>query len=207
MFLRLPPQLRRLRRPTGDDGMTLGEVLLTLGLFGVLSALVSTALINSHRLVRVTDDETTGLQDVRVASERLARDVRGARSVLCNPVGTDPTLAAADPACTYHLQVWLDYDSDYVQDTDETVSWQLRPSTSAGHYDFVRVVDGSAHVEARTIVEQVAFSYDRLPGAIAPAPGAAHTTTVDVNMTYDPFLPTGSSRRSVSFSARLRNVS
>jgi type II secretory pathway pseudopilin PulG len=187
--------------------MTLAEVLLTMGLLGVLSALVSTALVNSHRLIRVTEDQTAGLQDVRVAAERLTRDVRGARSVLCNPAGTDPALAGADPGCTYHLQVWVDYDSNYVQNADETVTWQLRASTSAGHYDFVRTVNGSSKVEARTIVQQVAFGYDRVPGATAPAPGAPHTTTVSVNMTYDPFLPTGSGQRSVSFSARLRNVS
>jgi prepilin-type N-terminal cleavage/methylation domain-containing protein len=194
-------------RPRDDRGTTLAEVLVTMALLGLVSALVSTALLNANKLFRVTDDQTTGLQDVRTAAERLTRDVRDARSVLCNPAGTDAALAASDPLCGYHLQLWVDYNSDYVQSADETVTWQLRPSSSAGHFDFVRTVNGSAQVEARTIVEQVAFSYDVTPGSTTPAAGAAHAATVNVNMTYDPFLPTGSGRRTVAFTARLRNVS
>ncbi|MGH8939592.1 MAG: hypothetical protein ACRDV2_09605, partial [Actinomycetes bacterium] len=79
---------------------------------------------------------------------------------------------------------------------------------SGGYYDLVRSVGGStAIVEARTIIDQIAFSYDYPPGSTQPAPGAVHTTTVHTDMTYDAKRSTGTSSRTVTFSGRLRNVS
>jgi|GEM_PF-5960809 len=194
--------------PGHDDGMSLVELLVSMLLLTAISAFVSMAFIESHRVLRTTDDTASGLSDVRVAAERLARDVREASSVLCNPAGTSPALAAADPTCIYHLQLWIDENANYRADVGETVTWQLLAGAIAGHYDLIRAVTGGAgSVEASTIVEQVAFSYDVQPGATAPPPGATHTTSVDGNVTYDALQRTGSSRRTVSFSGRLRNVS
>jgi prepilin-type N-terminal cleavage/methylation domain-containing protein len=66
------------RRGRRDDGMTLVEVLVAIGLFAVLGTLVLSVGIAT---ARVTDD-TTGAVDLneeaRVAFERLARDLRDA---------------------------------------------------------------------------------------------------------------------------------
>jgi prepilin-type N-terminal cleavage/methylation domain-containing protein len=198
-------------RPSGtarDAGVTLVETLVVIVLLSIVGTLVTRAVLDSHQIVRLTDDQTQGLADVRVASERLGRDVREARSVLCNPTGTPAALAAADPTCLYHLQLWIDYDADYAQQADETVTWRLDPSADAGHYDLVRAVgSGTGIVQSRTIVTQVAFQYDLQPGALPPAPGAPHTTTVNVDMTYDAVRNSGTSNKTVSFTARLRNVS
>ena len=202
---------RRLRE---DSGVTLVELSIAMVLMAVVGSLVAGAVVGTHRLVRTTDDQTQGLQDVRVAAERVVRDIRDSRAVLCNPTGTDAALAAADPNCTYHLQLWIDYNANYKLDSGETVTWRLRCADSSGtctsghsHYDFVRAVDGGNQmIEAHTIVEQVAFSYDYPPGATEPAAAAAHTSEVNVNMTYDALLQNGAGSKTTTFSARIRNV-
>jgi prepilin-type N-terminal cleavage/methylation domain-containing protein len=195
-------------RKSKDAGVTLVETLIVMVLLSIVGTLVTRAVIDTHQIVRLTDDQTQGLADVRIASERLGRDVREARSVLCNPSGTDSALATADPNCLYHLQLWIDYDSDYVQQADETVTWSLNASSTPGQFDLVRSVGAAAGVvQSRTIVTQVAFGYDLQPAATPPAPGAPHTTTVNVDMTYDAVRGSGTSNKTVSFSARLRNVS
>jgi len=190
-----------------ERGVTLVETLVVLVLVSIIGTVVTRAVVDSHKLVRITEDQTTGLSDVRVAAERLSRDIRDARSVVCNPVGTPAALASSDPTCTFHLQVWVDYNSDYSQQANETVTWQLAASTRPGQYDLVRTVAGASQTQARTIVTQVAFSYDLQPGATSPAPGATTTKVVNVNMTYDAIQPYGTSNKTVSFTGRLRNVS
>lgn len=191
-----------------DAGVTLIETLIVMLLLSIVGTLVTRSVIDTHQIVRLTDDQTQGLADVRIASERLGRDIREARSVLCNPSGTDAALVAADPDCLYHLQLWIDYDADYAQQADETVTWRLDPGAVVGEFDLVRVVGSSAPVvQSRTIVKQVAFGYDLAPTAVLPVPGAPHTTTVNIDMTYDAVRGSGTSEKTVSFTARLRNVS
>lgn len=201
-------RMTRLRSARDDRGVTLVETLIVMILLAVVSTLVTRAVVDSHKVVRIVEDQTQGLADVRVASERLGRDIREARSVVCNPAGTPPAMISADPTCRFHLQLWIDYDSDYVQQSAETVTWSLNASARPDQFDLVRTVGaGSGVVEARTIVVQVAFGYDRQPLTAAPAPGAAHTSVVNVGMTYDSNLKSGTSNKTVSFTGRLRNVS
>lgn len=194
-------------RAGGDSGLTLVELLVTTVLLGILGSLMTRAVVDTNSAFRVVDDQTQGLSDVRVAAERLDRDIRQARSVVCNPPGTAASLAAADPTCQYHLQVWIDYDSNYVQTPDETVTWSLAPSSRPGQFDLLRQVGtGPGVVEARTIVVQVAFTYDVQPGPAAPAPGQPHPVVVRVNMTYDANTRSGTTNKTVVFTGRLRNV-
>jgi prepilin-type N-terminal cleavage/methylation domain-containing protein len=193
--------------PLGTDrGITLVEVLVVIVLLGIIGTLCSAAVVSSHKIVRITDDQTQGLADVRIAAERLGRDIRNARSVVCNPSGTPAALAAADPACSYHLQLWIDYNSDYAQEPDETVTWRLDPSGRPGQFDLVRAVGASSGVEARTVVTQLAFGYDLQPQAASPGPGVRGTELVNVNMIYDAITAYGTSNKSVAFTGRLRNV-
>lgn len=199
---------RRHRRTRNDHGVTLVETLIVMVLLAIVSTLVTRAVLDSHQVVRLVEDQTQGLADVRVASERLGRDIREARSVVCNPTGTPPALVSADPTCQFHLQLWIDYNSDYVQQSAETVTWSLEVSDRPEQFNLVRTVGaGTGQVQARTIVVQVAFGYDRQPLSAAPPPGAAHTSVVNVDMTYDSNRKSGTSNKTVSFTGRLRNVS
>jgi hypothetical protein len=140
----------------------------------------------SHKALRHNEDESQGLADVRKVVERLGRDIRDARGVA----------AGADAS---HLVLWIDYNSDYKQSSAETVTWQLRPARSAGHYEVIRQVGGSREiVEATYLVSAIAFSYDK------PAP---NTRLVTAAMTYDAVIGGAATQRTSSFSARLRNVS
>jgi prepilin-type N-terminal cleavage/methylation domain-containing protein len=200
---------RRIRalRERRDQGFSLIELTIAMLLLSVLSALVAGAVVGSQKMFRVSDNQTRGLEQVKVAAERLDRDVRDARAVLCNPAGTPSALATSDPNCTYHLQLWIDYNSDYVQQQSETITWQLQASSIANHYSLVRSVAGSNHIESDAIVRQVAFSYDYAPAATITPPGQQETERVDVTMTYDALHRSGtSSNRTVTFSDRLRNA-
>ena len=174
--------MTRLRRvlARGDRGVSLVETLVVMVLLTIVSTLVTRAVLDSHQVVRIVEDQTQGLADVRIASERLGRDIRQARSVVCNPVGTPAPVVAADPTCLFHLQLWVDENSDYVQQAVETVTWSLEASTRPNQFDLVRTV---------------------------PPPGAAHTSVVSVNMTYDSNVRSGTQNKTVSFTGRLRNVS
>ena len=200
--------MRQLPLGTEDRGVTLVETMIVMVLLTIVSSLVTQAVIDSHKVVRIVEDQTQGLVDVRTASERLGRDIREARSVVCNPALTPVTLPTLDPTCKFHLQLWIDYSSDYVQQANETVTWSLDNSTRPDQFDLVRRVGtGAGLAQARAIVEQVAFSYDVLPGSSAPGPGAVHTSVVNVKMKYDSNTRSGTTFKTVSFTGRLRNVS
>ena len=191
-----------LRRPVEEReaGATLVETLMAIVLVGVVGAIVLAATISTQRTLRVSDDETRGQEDVAVVVDRLARDIRDARGVVCDG-------AASDPNCVSHLQLWSDYNSNYKQDSGETITWALQLGSDGVHYDMVRSTDaGVSQVQARTIVQNVAFTYDVPPKDTQPAPGEPTTKTVKVTMYYDALVNTGGSDRTVTFAAMLRNV-
>ena len=86
--LRLRLDEARARR---DSGVTLIELLVTMMLLAVVSTLVLTAVIQASRVLTQNDDENTGLQDAKVIMDRLGRDVREARAVVCDGGLADPT--------------------------------------------------------------------------------------------------------------------
>jgi hypothetical protein len=137
---------------------------------------------------------------VAVVTDRLSRDLREARAIVCDA-------AAWDPTCSAHLQLWIDSNSDYRQQPNEIVTWQLQANPGdPSHYNMLRTVAGSSVNEARTIVRNVAFTYDVAPGASQPGPGAVTTRVVSVSMFYDAVVGSGTSTRTVTFSTLLRNV-
>ena len=92
----------RARLRSDDEGMTLVELLVAMVLVGVLGAIVSVAVLMSHKQVRIADDEATGLSDTRVVVERLGRDIRVSRGVDAG-------------ATESNLVLWIDYNSDYIR--------------------------------------------------------------------------------------------
>ncbi len=193
--------MRRMRGLGGpEDGLTLIEMLVAIILANVIGGVVLSAVILTQRNLRSSDDEARGQEDVAVVTDRLSRDLRDARGVVCDG-------AASDPSCATHLQLWIDQNSNYKQDPDEVVTWQLQANAGdPGHYNMLRTVSGSSITEARTIVRNVAFTYDVAPGLTQPAPGAVTTRQVSVTMFYDAVNGSGTSVRTLAFSTLLRNV-
>ena len=64
--------------------MTLIELLVAMVLLGVVSSLVLAGVIQASRVLTHTDDENRGLQDAKVILDRLSRDIRQARGVVCD---------------------------------------------------------------------------------------------------------------------------
>ena len=196
-----------------DAGITLVESLVAMVLVGVVGAIVLAATISTQRTVRVAEDETQGQEDVATVVDRLSRDIRSARGVVCDG-------GSGDSTCRKHLQLWIDSDSDYQQDAGEIVRWELKAVDEFGHHDMVRSVGGGTpQVMARTIVSDVAFNYkhgdtDIVPGPNQPLPGEVAAHLVEVSMDYNAVVAFnesnedeyGSDNRTVRFDTRLRNV-
>lgn len=194
-----------LRRVGGDDGMTLIETLVTMFLLAIVSSLVLGAVIQSSQILIRTDDENKGLQDAKVILDRLGRDVRESRGVVCDGGLADPTDAAsADPGCAAHLQLWVDANSDYLEQPTEIITWRLQNNPDGEHFDVFRVqgtgAGGTAvvqHRQASSLIVRIAFTYDDAQ--------FDRVQEVRLGMTYDAVVGRGSDVRQVATTARLRN--
>lgn len=184
-----------------DSGLTLVEMLVTTMLIGVASALMLAGVQNVNHVLTFADDDNRGLFDAKVVLDRLARDVRQGRSVLCDgglAQLDDPT--SADPNCASHLQMWIDYDSDYAQDPSEVVTWRLARSQDGEHFDVIRyqgVSDTQGKKEATSLIVRTLFTYNASPPTKA--------SEVTLKMQYDALVGRGTALKEASVSTRLRN--
>ena len=199
------PQVRVLRRGAGDDGVSLVETLVTMLLLAVVSSLVVGAVVQASRVLTRTDDENRGLQDAKVILDRLGRDVRESRGVVCDGGLADPSdLTSTDPGCLSHLQLWVDTNSDYLKQPTEVITWRLQKNADGVHFDVFRVVGTGAggtpvtqQRQASSLIVQIAFDYD-----VASFDAVRE---VRMGMTYDAIVGRGSDVRQVATTARLRN--
>lgn len=191
--------------PRDDSGLTLVELLVTMVLIGVVSGLVLGAVTAASRVFIHTNDESQGLRDAKVVMDRVARDIREGRSVVCDGSYADPSdPSSLDPDCSAHLQVWIDDDSDYAPDESEIVTWQLRRSLDGEHYDVWRIqgsgLNGNIPTESRqasSLIVQTLFAYDTA--------NPEEASLVEVRMRYDALVGVGVDIREANVSARLRN--
>lgn len=185
-----------------DAGLTLVELLVAMSLLGAASTLMLAGLRDMGSVMNRADDNNRGLADAKVVLDRVARDIRESRGVICDGGLSqldDP--ASSDPDCRKHLQLWVDNDSDYAMDQDEVVTWRLAQSSDAEHFDVVRY-NGSAdtvgRIQATSLIVQTLFSY---PGVSTPQ----DATVVAIEMTYDAMTGQGIDRMTATVSAKLRN--
>lgn len=205
MSMRRRAVARRMTRGDGERGVTLIELIVTMILLGVVSTLVVTAVVQSSQILRHNDDEEKGLQDAKVILDRLGRDVRESRQVVCDGSYADPNYPSIlDPTCTAHLQLWIDSNSDYVEEPTEVVTWRLIKDSDGVHWDVLRYVGSGAggtpvtsQREASTLIAQIAFTYD--------SPTFTLVNQVSILVRYDAVLGGGSGIREVASSVRLRN--
>ena len=97
-----------------DGGISLVEVLVAMGLFGVLSTLLLGFALGTSKVT----DETRKLAGVneesRLAMERLTRELRQANEILSFTLPADP---AVDPIA---LTFWTDFNGNGTKDTSAT---------------------------------------------------------------------------------------
>lgn len=184
-----------------ERGVTLVEMLITTMLIGVSSALMLGGLEQANRVLSLTDDSNRGLFDAKVVLDRLGRDIRQARGVVCDGgLAQLDDATSVDPECTSHLQVWIDYDSDYAQDPSEVVTWRLARSTDGEHYDVIRYQgtnDTVGRTQATSLIVRTVFTYDATPPAEA--------RQVTLQMQYDALVGRGTELKTAKVSVRLRN--
>ena len=196
-------RLRRLIR-SQDAGITLVETLVAMVLLGVVGSITTAAVVSSHEILRVNQDEGQGLQDTQTVIERLGRDIRQARGVDAG-------------ATAYQLSLWIDNNSDYIRNSttqpDEIVTWALvSQGSGSSQYNTLRsTAGGEAVVQSRTMVDSIAFCYQTAPNTTClatplSATDAAQARYVTVTLTYDSEVGIGSATRVTTFSERLRNV-
>ena len=186
---------RTLRR---DAGMTLIELLVSMVLLGVVSSLVVVGVAQASRVLTHTDDENRGLQDAKIILDRLSRDIRQARGVTCDGAG-------GDTYCKEHLQLWIDSDSDYVQDPEEVVTWKLANNADGEHFDVWRIqgiapATPTQRLQATALIVKTLFYYD-VGANKDPSPARL----VSLKMEYDAIVGRGINIKEAAVSVRLRN--
>jgi hypothetical protein len=165
-------------------GITLPEILVGMVLAMVVTSLLVTGVIAVHRGTRFSGQDSESLASLRTARDRLVRDVRGARLVYAT---TTPR----------KLVVWLDLNRDFLQDSNEKVTWELQEvGTSA---NLVRYTEAAPtpRIHARNLIPGDVFTF---PGTDDPA----NATLVDLSFTAKA-EGQASGERTVETQVRFRN--
>ena len=122
--------MMRLERPEPlrdrDAGVSLVEVLVGMGLLGVLTSVLLGFVLGTSK---VTDDtrQLAGVnEESRLAMERLTRELREANTILA----FEPPTASSDAIA---LTFWTDFNDNNVQDLNagdpEVLTYRWEPST------------------------------------------------------------------------------
>lgn len=188
-------------RRQGERGLTLVELLVTMVLFGVVSAICVAAFLSGSETVGRIDDDARGQGDQRIVAQRLSRDLREARGIDTPAVGVDPK---------GQLTVWIDANANYVKDVGEIVTWKLASTANPdGHYDVARSTNGGKSViVGRALVSSIAFSYRNDSISTSPLPDASvdKANVVLVSTKYDAIVNNYLQTRQTTFETRLRNI-
>lgn len=97
-----------------DSGLSLVEVLVAMGLFGMLTTVLLGFALGTSRVTEDTRKIAGVNEESRLAMERLTRELRQANAVLSLQVPTDP---ATDPTA---ITFWTDFNGNGAQDLSVT---------------------------------------------------------------------------------------
>ena len=108
-----------------DAGVSLVEVLVGMGLFGLLGSILLGFAIGTSRVSEDTRSLAGVNDETRLAMERLTRELRQANDVLTLELPATATDATA-------LTFWTDFDGDRVEDRSvvdpEVLTYRWRPA-------------------------------------------------------------------------------
>lgn len=112
--------------PHRDEGMTLVEVLVALGVFGVLATVLLGFALSTSRVADQTRRTAEVDEETRLAMERMTRELRQASEILDADVPTTPTSIVA-------FTFWTDFNGNGVQDLNaadpEVLTYRWNPAT------------------------------------------------------------------------------
>ncbi|MFQ5947844.1 MAG: PilW family protein [Acidimicrobiia bacterium] len=164
-----------------DDGVGLVELMVSLLITAVLSVMMLSWVSAVNRAETFDEQDDLALQNLRVAKERLTKELRFARQI---QFGDD-----------HKITIWQDDDYDGVQETGEVVTWEIGTDGS-----LTRSTDaGDSYIEASELVyAQSLFGYDATP--------TTDSTTVTIDLVADVDAGDGPNARSLRTQVHLRNA-
>lgn len=96
--------------PAGQDGFTLIEMLVAMGIFSMLMIMVMATVLSINRATTTTEQYTNMNEQARIAFERLTRELRQASNI---EAVTLPSTPGGDTAITFDV----DFNGNGVIDT------------------------------------------------------------------------------------------
>jgi type II secretory pathway pseudopilin PulG len=112
--------------PARDEGLSLVEVLVAMGLFSVLGTLLLGLALSTSQVTEDTRDLASVGEQSRLAMERITRELRQAEAVLAVHL---PQSASDTTAITF----WTDFDGDNVKNVSaadpEVMTYRWDPQT------------------------------------------------------------------------------
>ncbi len=109
-----------------DSGMTLVEILVGIGLFGLLGMVLLSIALSTSKVTEDTRQLTNVNEESRLAMERLTRELRQASEVTAVHLPTGPTDTTA-------LTFWTDFNGNGVKDLNaadpEVLTYRWDPTT------------------------------------------------------------------------------
>lgn len=199
----------------GEVGMTLVELMVAMLITGIVAAMVVAAYILTTRVDRQTSQDHQALSTLRLATDRIERDLRQARRVYKDSNAS-------------RLHMWVDYDRDNQQDLSERITFEIKtnnglaPATAGTTSTLTRTTDDPAtsplliadnmQLFPPADVDRLTFQYLNALGATAftsvAAPSASWTATtlVDIRFASDAAEGPYPAPRTLKTEVRLRNA-
>jgi prepilin-type N-terminal cleavage/methylation domain-containing protein len=110
-----------------DGGFTMVELVAGIAALAIVSLLVMSSALNAQRVAEGAKANSDLIGDVRLAMERLVRELRQAGTI-------DDVTLPAGPADPTAITFWADFDNDGARDTDaadpEVLTYRFIPGTA-----------------------------------------------------------------------------
>lgn len=175
---------------TGSDrGFSLVETLVVVLLLGVVGAAVTSVVIAHLHTMRSVEESTRAADDVRLAVERVGRELRAAEQVLPPAAGQTPSTV---------LRFWVDGDADGARAAGEEVAYSLVPTGDRVELQRSTSLAPTPTVVVRNLTPASRFDYDDA------TPTAARLVTVTAEADAAPGRDAAPVRMQTS--VRLRNA-
>lgn len=172
-----------------ERGISLVETMVVVLLFGVIGAAVTAVVIVHLRSIRSVEDATRAADDVRLAVERVSKELRAAEQVL-------PLAAGQTPAAV--LRFWIDDDADGARVATEEIAYTLVPVGDRVELHRSTTAAPTPTVVVRNLTMASRFEYD------STSPTSARVVTVTAEADGAPGRDAAPVR--VQTAVRLRNA-